>query len=459
MKKIISILVAVVIILSVSTISVSAWAATPTAGKISISRKINLKQFHFIHIMRVVERKEATCKSNGYIKYKCYKCNRTTKTILKAKPHKIVVDSAVPATCTDSGLTKGSHCSVCGKIIKKQNILTPLGHKTVVDKEVPATCTDSGLTRGSHCSVCGTVIEEQKSVAPLGHEIVIDEAIERTCFTDGLSEGTHCSRCGEILKAQNVLKARGQHGLCYYNVITPATIDNDGEYQKVCVDCDEVVRTCVIKKPVRIALYEKSGNKETYKTKYSYTGRAIEPSVKVYDSDGSQLFDDNYKVTYSNNVYPSIATVTIDFNDVDNESVFYEGVMEATFEIYIEEQPELPTETEKTTKLSTPAIIKAQCGDVINSIGIYHTISPGCNTYDVEYSLNSSFKESTVKRVVTVNNGMFGAATVKVDVSSGTPRTEKTYYVRIRAADVERERVTSWSTSRSVSIYTDGLIW
>ncbi len=418
MKKIISILVAVVIILSVSTISVSAWAATPTASKISISRKINLKQFHFIHIMRVVERKEATCKSNGYIKYKCYKCNHTTKTILKAKPHKIVVDSAVPATCTDSG-----------------------------------------LTRGSHCSVCGTVIEEQKSVAPLGHEIVIDEAIERTCFTDGLSEGAHCLRCGEILKAQNVLKAKGQHGLCYYNVITPATIDNDGEYQKVCVDCDEVVRTCVIKKPVRIALYEKSGNKETYKTKYSYTGRAIEPGVKVYDSDGSQLFDDNYKVTYSNNVYLGIATVTIDFNDVDNESVFYEGVMEATFEICIEEQSELPTETEKTTKLSTPAIIKAQCGDVKNSIGIYHTISPGCNTYDVEYSLNSSFKESTVKRVVTVNNGMFGAATVKVDVSSGAPRTEKTYYVRIRAADVERERVTSWSTSRSVNIYTDGLIW
>ena len=123
MKKIISILVAVVIILSVSTISVSAWAATPTASKISISRKINLKQFHFIHIMRVVERKEATCKSNGYIKYKCYKCNRTTKTILKAKPHKIIIDSAVPATCTDSGLTRGSHCSACGTVIEEQKTL------------------------------------------------------------------------------------------------------------------------------------------------------------------------------------------------------------------------------------------------------------------------------------------------------------------------------------------------
>ena len=40
----------------------------------------------------------------------------------------------------------------------------------VIDKAVAATCTKTGLTEGKHCSVCGTVIVAQQTVAAKGHK-------------------------------------------------------------------------------------------------------------------------------------------------------------------------------------------------------------------------------------------------------------------------------------------------
>ena len=42
-------------------------------------------------------------------------------------------------------------------------------HKPAVTPAVPATCTETGLTEGRHCSVCGAVLVEQEWVAPLVH--------------------------------------------------------------------------------------------------------------------------------------------------------------------------------------------------------------------------------------------------------------------------------------------------
>ena len=84
--------------------------------------------------------------------------------------HVPVTDKAVAATCTKTGLTEGSHCSVCGTVIKKQQKVAKKAHTVVKDPAVPATCTKTGLTEGSHCSVCGKVITEQQTVEALGHD-------------------------------------------------------------------------------------------------------------------------------------------------------------------------------------------------------------------------------------------------------------------------------------------------
>ena len=126
-------------------------------------------------------------------------------------------------------------------------------------------------------------------------------------------------------------------------VITTATTERDGEYLKFCADCDEIISKEITIRPEKIKLE---------KNKYAYTGKAIEPNVKVYNANGQKLFDDNYKVIYLNNVNPGTATVIVDFKDVDREYVFFEGVMETTFEIYKEEQTESSSEEEEPTEVT-----------------------------------------------------------------------------------------------------------
>ncbi len=47
------------------------------------------------------------------------------------------------------------------EIIKTYDITNPMGHTEVIDPAVPATDSSTGFTEGSHCSVCGKVIREQ----------------------------------------------------------------------------------------------------------------------------------------------------------------------------------------------------------------------------------------------------------------------------------------------------------
>ena len=100
--------------------------------------------------------------------------------------HTVVTDEAVAATCTSSGLTEGSHCSVCDTVLVPQETIAPLGHTEVIDPVVEPTCTSSGLTEGSHCSVCNAVLVPQEEIEPLGHDWA-----DATC-----TEPSTCTRCG-----------------------------------------------------------------------------------------------------------------------------------------------------------------------------------------------------------------------------------------------------------------------
>ncbi len=48
--------------------------------------------------------------------------------------HQEVIDRAKKATCTEEGLTIGSHCKACGKVIIVQQAVSPKGHKWLNDR-------------------------------------------------------------------------------------------------------------------------------------------------------------------------------------------------------------------------------------------------------------------------------------------------------------------------------------
>ncbi|MBR3806207.1 MAG: leucine-rich repeat domain-containing protein [Clostridia bacterium] len=73
-----------------------------------------------------------------------------------------------PATCTETGLTEGKHCSVCNEVLSAQTVIDALGHTEVVDSAVAPSCTETGLTEGKHCSVCNEVLVAQIVVDSLG---------------------------------------------------------------------------------------------------------------------------------------------------------------------------------------------------------------------------------------------------------------------------------------------------
>ena len=122
--------------------------------------------------------------------------------VISAPGHTEVPDDGKTATCTEDGLTNGSHCSICGEVITAQETIPAKGHTEAIDDAVAPTCTEDGLTEGKHCSVCGEVITAQETIPANGHTVVIDEAVPATTTSTGLTEGSHCSVCGEVLVAQ-----------------------------------------------------------------------------------------------------------------------------------------------------------------------------------------------------------------------------------------------------------------
>lgn len=153
------------------------------------------------------------------------------------------------------------------------------GHTIVTDAAVAASCETTGLTEGSHCSVCGEILTEQTVIPATGHTPVKDAAVAAACETTGLTEGSHCSVCKTVLVAQKVIPAAG-HKWSEYR--------ESGKVKRKCSVCGktETVRTLPKVKTVQLS-----------KTSYTYDGKSHMPAVKVTNSAGKKLKEGtDYKI-------------------------------------------------------------------------------------------------------------------------------------------------------------------
>lgn len=217
------------------------------------------------------------------------------------------------ATCTEKGV-KTFTCE-CGD--KYTESINALGHREVTDPAVKPTETTAGKTEGSHCSVCGAVIRKQEVIPALGkpeHTHSYQSAVTKkaTCTEKGII--TYTCGCGDkYTKELSVVSHK------YTQKISPATAKSNGKVQQICQVCS-AAKSTVIYKPQKPALS---------KTDYNYDGKVKTPSVTVKDSKGKYLKKNtDFKVVYpKGRKNPGVYTVTVELRGK------YSGKMTGSFTI------------------------------------------------------------------------------------------------------------------------------
>lgn len=160
----------------------------------------------------VRDAEDATCTEKGYTgDTYCIDCDkrvsRGKKTNALGHDYKDVAE--VPATCVTEGTAATQQCKRCDYIVPAQSLpIDPNNHANIVkDVAVAPTCTETGLTEGSHCGDCNKILIAQEVVSSTNHTEVIDPAVAATCTETGLTEGSHCADCGLVFKEQEVIPA------------------------------------------------------------------------------------------------------------------------------------------------------------------------------------------------------------------------------------------------------------
>ena len=162
------------------------WNKISVVGIESDEYSLNKADIHFNHehIYSPEIIKQPTCLNDGIKTFTCV-CTRGYSENISSLGHDIVIDKAVEATCTQTGLAEGQHCSRCDDATVAQKDTPTLGHDIITDKAVEATCTKTGLTEGQHCSRCNDVTVIQKTVPVKEHR-----------YTEKYNSAKHWKECG-----------------------------------------------------------------------------------------------------------------------------------------------------------------------------------------------------------------------------------------------------------------------
>ncbi len=181
--------------------------------------------------------KDATCTAEGSydsVVY-CTVCDAKISTVtlkIEKLAHTETAVAGKDATCTETGLTEGKKCSVCGVTTLEQSVIDALGHDYVETVTTAPDCENEGV-RTVTCSRCD--YNETEQMPALDHDKIYVAAKEPTCTEPGASSSATCSRCDYTEEAAEIpaLEHSWNEGV----VTTPATCTKDGEKTLTCGRC------------------------------------------------------------------------------------------------------------------------------------------------------------------------------------------------------------------------------
>ncbi len=151
---------------------------------------------------------KATCTTFGEETLSCTSCHKVldrklTQSTEHTRGEWIVVTAA---SCTEEG-NEYISCTECGYVIAERNI-APSGHVHQIVRATAPTCTQSGLTEGEICSLCGEIFVPQEEIPALGHTLGEWETeTEPTMNETGLMV-RKCVSCSEVIETE-IIPAKG----------------------------------------------------------------------------------------------------------------------------------------------------------------------------------------------------------------------------------------------------------
>ena len=259
-----------------------------------------------------IVQKEATCIETGAKQREC-ECGYKEVEFINKLPHTEVIDEAVLATCDETGLSVGKHCSVCNVILEEQITIPETGHSYseiwdyIAEDGHAHKClkcdnydviehTSSGEadeTTSEICTDCGYLI------APAtGH---INHTQSTKLSYDDNNHWYYCIDC-------NAVKYEiAEHNFGEYVLDTPASTSSEGLLKTECIDCGYISVLKIMKTPVLV----KNGSVITWDNVPGASG--------YYLYNGSQMVEDlgnvnSYAVSslYLANAELSIVAYTLD---------------------------------------------------------------------------------------------------------------------------------------------------
>lgn len=271
-------------------------------------------------------------------------------------------------------------------------------------KAKAATCTENGKRAYQYCTVCKKYFDSK------ARNVYHDAYTENESLQNG-QKNFEVSMTAREISALTIAKL----GHNYSVAISKASLTKNGSIIKKCTrtGCSNTSKT-ILYYPKTFSLAKKI---------YTYNGKAQKPAVKVISSSGTILANDKYSLIYEPNC-TAVGKHTVKITMKGN----YTGTKLLEYRI-------VPKNTNITKLLAYKN----------KFIAYYAAQKQQTSGYEIQYSLDASFKNS--KTVKVTKNSI-----VKQSVAGLQSR--KKYYVRIRTYKTVNGTAypSSWSDVKSVNV-------